>query len=327
METAILSGQVLQITSGHSSTSIFQFEWEKHRYILRKHASDETDATFDRKLTLIQLASHHNLGPTLHCYDADRKYMAIDFIDGSNPKLHELTDPSQVKALISKVRRMHLITNKTGKSLPYTSYFERIKSHLKRAGDVVPEGIYTRIIDLLSRIETAVSDDSSSVGLTHQDLHIGNMIRASGSSEITFIDWDDGGFGPTLCDFAQFTTLYINDDAEALLALNDYLQTDADSKTQQHFILYRHLKYMLHAAFGYEHIAQLSDQAEEKEEEEAHHTNHFEVVQAVLSGTLKLNSKRNFQAFTQACLHSALEVEACLNAEGTPRHLPSPASI
>ncbi len=313
IEEAIASNQIKKLTGGASGTGIYQFKWGEKSYILRKHSLEEPEDTFTRKAKLTQIGGNNGLGPTLHCYNTSKKYMVIDFVEGDNLKIDDYDDKTQMDTLIHLIRKMHSITNTTEAALPYTSYFERIRSRLSNARTIISASAYDRIVSLTTRIETATADETSPSGLCHHDIHIGNLIRTT-TDTIELIDWDDAGFGPTLCDFALFTATFFEDDDQALLALDTYLQKSADAKTQHHFMLYRYLGYMLRAAFSFEKAALCPEESKEGEVTTTPFKSHYESVKAVLSNELPLSTRTHCETFANACLTSFLAVEAHLDA-------------
>lgn len=206
------------LKGGQSSASIYQFEINGSRFVLRTPPAGAHPLTKAHQSLLARQAGELGIGPKTHYIDPEFNGIILDYIPGQEAKAQDFQNPLLIDKMANTLRTLH----QAKRPFPIAvSPFTRFNDFLQK--NPCQSNALKKIKLCMDEIEKTLRFYPVPPSPTHLDLHLSNIILKD-KEEIYLIDWVNGGIADPFFDLATFSYFAELNETQIEIFLNSYFQ-------------------------------------------------------------------------------------------------------
>jgi thiamine kinase-like enzyme len=216
--TSALEGVPLVPVPGGLSNHAWRAEMGGRSYFVRLGGRDAERLGVDRhsECTLLETVAAAGLSPAVLACDPASDLLVTQFVDGEPWHRADAHEPRNLRRLGEALRRLHQLPVPAGvRRVSFHAQAGQLEAQLEGAG-VVERAVKRAVGPAFERL----SSRPECVALCHNDLHHLNLLDSG--DRLWVVDWEYGGCGDLLFDFASFLCQHESGPAEQEALLDAY---------------------------------------------------------------------------------------------------------
>jgi thiamine kinase len=198
--TAALADAPMTVQQGGLSNHAWVAQSQGHRYFVRLSPADSARLGVDRasECALLQVVARAGLAPEVRRCDPSQRLLVTRYVDGHPLARHEAITPSSLVRVGAALRTLHAQPVPAGiRHVDFAAQAVHLEAQC--VGDsAVGAELRDRARETFAELARAGRRDT----LCHNDLHHLNLVE--GTERLWFVDWEYGGAGDPVFDFASF---------------------------------------------------------------------------------------------------------------------------
>lgn len=228
--------ELTPLLGGRSGAGIYQFSYQKQKYVLRLFAAMENQVGRKREALITQVLGEQGMAPKVFYIDPNYQGMIIGFVPG------ETLRPSQIDEALLKQFALFLRTlhqTEMEKPLKSDSYFKRGREWLEKAKErqaeypKEAEALIKQFKQLSEQLEPLLENEQ----LIHNDLISRNILYDG--HQFTLVDWPASGVGDKFWDFIDFADFQNLSDEQAKQFMRFYFEREIKQAEWDKFVALR----------------------------------------------------------------------------------------